>query len=115
MKDLLLCVYVVAKTLNLEISRCHLADHVKELYESVAARAARLFFLIQSIRSLLYGVVAAVAFAIRELKQARRRRQQKPYKFAYLTMKTSIFARFARAFFIILPFCRRSRSFYDMT
>ena len=36
----------------------------------------------------------------RELKQPRRRRQQKPHKFAYLTMKNSIFARFARAFFI---------------
>ena len=38
--------------------------------------------------------------ATRELKQPRRRRQQKPHKFAYLTMKNSIFARFARAFFI---------------
>ena len=36
----------------------------------------------------------------RELKQPRRRRQQKPHKFAYLTMKNSSFARFARAFFI---------------
>ena len=36
----------------------------------------------------------------RELKQPRRRRQQKPHKFAYLTTKNSIFARFARAFFI---------------
>ena len=35
----------------------------------------------------------------RELKQPRRRRQQKPYKFAY-----SIFARFARAFFIFWHF-----------
>ena len=35
-----------------------------------------------------------------ELKQPRRRRQQKPHKFAYLTMKNSIFARFARAYFI---------------
>ena len=35
-----------------------------------------------------------------ELEQPRRRRQQKPPKFAYLTMKNSIFARFARAFFI---------------
>ena len=32
MKDLLLCVHVVVKTLNLEIARCHLADYVKELY-----------------------------------------------------------------------------------
>ena len=31
MKDLLLCVQVVVKTLNLEISRCHLADYIKEL------------------------------------------------------------------------------------
>ena len=36
---------------------------------------------------------------IRELKQSRQRRQQEPHKFAYLTMKNSIFARFARAFF----------------
>ena len=35
----------------------------------------------------------------RELKQSRRRRQQKPHKFAYWTMKNRIFARFARAFF----------------
>ena len=40
-----------------------------------------------------------VFVAIRELKQPRRRRQQKPDKFAYLTMKNRIFARFARAFF----------------
>ena len=43
-----------------------------------------------------------VAFPLaenRELKQPRRRRKQKPHKFAYLTMKNSIFARFARAFF----------------
>ena len=40
----------------------------------------------------------------RELKQPRRRRQQKPNKFAYLTMKNSIFARFARAFFIVWYF-----------
>ena len=32
MKDLLLCVHVVLKTLNFEISRCHLTDYVKELY-----------------------------------------------------------------------------------
>ena len=40
----------------------------------------------------------------RELKQPRRRRQQRPYKFAYLTMKISIFACFARAFFIFWHF-----------
>ena len=43
--------------------------------------------------------------SIRALKQPRRRRrQQKPHKFAYFTMKNSIFARFARAFFIFLTF-----------
>ena len=40
----------------------------------------------------------------RELKQLRRRRQQERHKFAYLTMKNSIFARFARAFFIFWHF-----------
>ena len=41
---------------------------------------------------------------LRELKQLRRRRQQKPDKFAYLTMKNIFFARFARAFFIFWHF-----------
>ena len=41
---------------------------------------------------------------IRELKQPRRQRKRKPHKFAYLTMKNSIFARFARAFFIFWHF-----------
>ena len=41
---------------------------------------------------------------IRELKQPGRRRQQKPHKFAYLTMKNSIFTRFARAFVIFWHF-----------
>ena len=40
----------------------------------------------------------------RELKQPRRRWQQNPHKFAYLTMKNSIFARFARALFIFWHF-----------
>ena len=35
----------------------------------------------------------------RELKQPRRRQQQKPHKFAYLTIQNRIFARFARAYF----------------
>ena len=41
---------------------------------------------------------------IRELKQSRRRRQHKPHKFAYLTMKNSIFARFARTCLIFWHF-----------
>ena len=48
--------------------------------------------------------VVVVSIIIRELKQSRRRRQQKAHKFAYLTMKNSIFARFARAFFIFWHF-----------
>ena len=40
----------------------------------------------------------------RELKQPRGPRQQKPHKFAYLAMKNSIFARFARAVFIFWHF-----------
>jgi len=32
MKELLLCVHAVVEILNLEISRCHLAGYVKELY-----------------------------------------------------------------------------------
>ena len=32
MKDLVSCVHVVAKAFNFEVSRCHLADYVKELY-----------------------------------------------------------------------------------
>ena len=43
-------------------------------------------------------------FLIRDFKQPRRRRQQKPHKFAYLTMKNSIFASFAREFFIFWHF-----------
>ena len=55
MKDLLWGARVVVKTLNLEISRCHLQTKER------AARAARLFFLIQPIPALFPGVVFAVA------------------------------------------------------
>ena len=58
MKDILLFVHVVVKTLNLEISRCHLAEYVKRIGAEVrAARVARLIFPIQPIRSLFSGVV----------------------------------------------------------
>ena len=49
--------------------------------------------------------------SIRQLKQPRRRRQQKPHKLAYLTMKNRLFPRFARAFFSLLAFWRRYPSF----
>ena len=46
MKDLLLGVHVIVKTINLEILLCRLADYVKEFHlEARAARAARLFSL----------------------------------------------------------------------
>ena len=61
MKDLLFCVHVVIKTLNLEISFCYLAAYFRELYKSMYIYAARLFFLMQSIRSLFSDIVIAVA------------------------------------------------------
>ena len=50
-------------------------------------------------------------FDMRELKQPGRRRQQECDKFAYLLMKNSIFARFARAVFHFWTFRWRCRSF----
>ena len=47
---------------------------------------------------------SASKLTYRELKQPRRRRQQKPHKVAYLTVKNSIFARFAHAFLIFWHF-----------
>ena len=44
MKDLLLCVHIVVKTLNLEISRCHLAGYVKELYQSVCRTCSTIIY-----------------------------------------------------------------------
>ena len=61
MKDLLLCVQVAVNTTYLDISRCHLADYVKQLQQKRAARAARLFFLIQPMRSLFSEAFVVVA------------------------------------------------------
>ena len=44
MKDLLLCVHVVVKTFNMEISRCHLADYVKEFYCSACRTCSTIIF-----------------------------------------------------------------------
>ena len=74
------------------------------------SRAQNIFMLanINSIVILTLGPVSQPFIVVqrvghygayRDLKQPRRRRQQKPDKFAYLTIKNSIFARFARAFF----------------
>ena len=54
----MLCVHVVVKTINFEISRCHFVENATKVR---AARAARLFFLIQPIRSLFSGAVVAIA------------------------------------------------------
>ena len=44
MKDLLLSVDVVVKTLNLEISRCHLVDYVHEFYLSACRTCSTIIF-----------------------------------------------------------------------
>ena len=46
---------------NMKISRRRLADCVKTLHKKRAARAARLFFFIQPMKSLICGVVVDVA------------------------------------------------------
>jgi len=60
MKDFLLRDSVVIRSSSMKISRPHLADCIKKLYQKQAARAARLFFLIQPIKSLVCDVVVAV-------------------------------------------------------
>ena len=55
MKDFLLCVNAFVKTLNLEIVIWQATS--KNCTKKRAACAARLFFLIQPIRSLFSGVV----------------------------------------------------------
>ena len=44
MRDLLLCVHVAVKTINLESSRSRLADYVKELYESACRTCSTIIF-----------------------------------------------------------------------
>ena len=51
----------------MKISRCHLADYVEICTKKRAARATRLFFLIQPIKSLISGVFVAVAFVVSRL------------------------------------------------
>ena len=61
MKDLLLRASVVVRTSNMKNSRRRLADFVKHCTKKRAARAARLFFFIEPIKSLISGVVLDVA------------------------------------------------------
>ena len=59
--DLLLCVHVVVKILNLEISaRCHLPDHIKELYERVC-HACSMIIYFHSTNQIIVFVVAAAS------------------------------------------------------
>ena len=70
MKDLLLCVHVVVKTLNMVISRCLLADDVKELYLSACrtcSTCSTTIFLIQPIRSLYSGIVSPLLSSLLKL------------------------------------------------
>ena len=67
-KDLLLCVHVVTKTLNLETSRFIWQTASKNCTKVRVACAARLFFLIQPIRLLFSGVIVTVAVAVAFVK-----------------------------------------------
>ena len=64
MKDLLLCVDVVNKTLNLEISRCHLTDYVKELSKNRQSSCSTLIFPHSTNQLLICGVVIAVLIVV---------------------------------------------------
>ena len=66
MKDLLLGVHVVVKPLNLDISRCHLADYVIELYLSACRTCSTIIFprSTNQIIDFNCGVVVAVAVVI---------------------------------------------------
>ena len=57
---------VVGSTSNIKSSRRHLADKVKNCTTKRTARVARLFFLIQPVKSLICGVVVAL---IREFRK----------------------------------------------
>ena len=62
MKDLLLRASVVVRISDIKISRRRLTDYTsKHCTKKRAARAARLFFLIQPIKSMICGVVVEVA------------------------------------------------------
>ena len=66
MKDLLLSVHVVVKTLNKFFWNFHVVWQTasKNSTSLRATHAARLYFLVYPIRSLFSGVVIAVAVAV---------------------------------------------------
>ena len=63
-ENLLLRARVVVRSSKLKIPRRCLADYVKNCTKKRPARAARSFFLIQPITSLICGVVVAVACVV---------------------------------------------------
>ena len=63
MKGLLLQARIGVRTSKMKISRHHLADYVKNCTKKRAARAARLFFLISSIKPFICGVGVAVVIS----------------------------------------------------
>ena len=69
MKHFLLRARVVVRTSNMKISGRRLADYTsKHRSKKRAARAARSFFFIEPIKSLICGVVADVALVKHYIK-----------------------------------------------
>ena len=64
MKDLLLRARVVVRTSKIKIPRGRVADYVKNCTKKRAPRAARLFFFVLPIKSLICGIVVAVPVVI---------------------------------------------------
>ena len=100
---------IMESTPSFAILRCYFRENVNQMYQD-EKRTWGACYVLHAQKSLFpcqickFVISSLSSPLIRELKQARRRRQQKPHKFAYLTMKNSIFARFARAFFIFWHF-----------
>ena len=95
--------------LNLDVKKSHQADNKTEKCHCELHTMGKECFLDIFMTKIFNFTLRTYnnSFAvqnIRELKQPRRRRQRKTYKFAYLTMKNSIFALFARAYFIFWHF-----------
>ena len=64
MNDLLLWACVALRTSNMKFLRRRLADYVKNCTKKHCARAARPFFFIEMIKSMICGVAVAVAVLI---------------------------------------------------
>ena len=108
MKGLILGVHIVVKTLNLETTRCRLADYVNEIYLSACRTYSTIIFPHLSNQIIFFWRCRCRCRCRRRclnsLMLGRWRRRQECYKFAYLTMKNSSFAHFARARFKFVHF-----------